>query len=136
MINGSVRILLIEDNPGDVRLIKELLIESGRQFELDSAPSLWQGLERLEGKDAILLDLSLPDSLGLDTFRRAQSRAAAIPIIVLTGFDDDALSTEALQEGAQDYLVKGQVSGQILARSIRYSIERKRIDEALNQMSA
>ena len=131
MINGSVRILLIEDTPGDARLIKELLIESGRPFELDSAPSLSAGFERLEGKDAILLDLSLPDSLGLDTFRRLHSRAAIAPIIVLTGYDDDDLSTRALQEGAQDYLVKGQVDAQILARSIRYSIERKRIDLAL-----
>jgi signal transduction histidine kinase len=122
---------LIEDNPGDARLIKEFLGETGRAFELDWVDSLSKGLKRLDGKDAILLDLTLPDSIGLDTFRKIHFEAPALPIIVLTGNDDDALSSKALQEGAQDYLVKGQVSGQILARSIRYAIERKRIDEAL-----
>ncbi len=131
MNNGSIKILLIEDNPGDARLIKELLGETGTAFELDWVISLSQGLEHLDGKDAILLDLTLPDSHGLDTFKKVHSRAPALPIIVLTGNDDDELSSKALQEGAQDYLVKGQVSGQILARSIRYAIERKRIDEAL-----
>ena len=131
MTNQPVQILLIEDNPGDARLIKEFLGETGRAFELDWVDSLSKGLKRLDGKDAILLDLTLPDSIGLDTFRKIHFEAPALPIIVLTGNDDDALSSKALQEGAQDYLVKGQVSGQILARSIRYAIERKRIDEAL-----
>ncbi len=131
MTNQSIQILLIEDNPGDARLIKEFLSETGRAFELDWAASLSEGLKRLNGKDAILLDLTLPDSSGLDTFKKIHSQAPALPIIVLTGTDDDMLSSRALQEGAQDYLVKGQVSGQILARSIRYAIERKRIDEAL-----
>ena len=131
MNKGSIKILLIEDNPGDARLIKEFLGETGVAFELEWVESLFEGLEHLNGKDAILLDLTLPDSNGLDTFKKIHSRAPALPIIVLTGNDDDALSSRALQEGAQDYLVKGQVSGQILARSIRYAIERKRIDEAL-----
>jgi signal transduction histidine kinase len=127
----SIEILLIEDNPGDARLIKEFLSETGRAFELDWVDSLSKGLERLDGKDAILLDLTLPDSSGLDTFKKIHSEAPAHPIIVLTGNDDETLSSKALQEGAQDYLVKGQVSGQILSRSIRYAIERKRIDEEL-----
>ena len=131
MNKGSIKILLIEDNPGDARLIKEFLGETGVSFELDWVESLSQGLEHLDGKNAILLDLTLPDSHGLDTFKKIHSQAPALPIIVLTGNDDDVLSSRALQEGAQDYLVKGQVSGQILARSIRYAIERKRIDEAL-----
>ena len=131
MNNGSIEILLIEDNPGDARLIKEFLRETGKAFELDWVDSLSKGLKRLDGKDAILLDLTLPDSSGLDTFKKIHSVAPALPIIVLTGNDDETLSSKALQEGAQDYLVKGQVSGQILARSIRYAIERKRIDEAL-----
>lgn len=131
MTNRSTQILLIEDNPGDARLIKEFLGETGRAFELDWVDSLSQGLKRLNGKDAILLDLTLPDSTGLDTFKKIHQEAPALPIIVLTGNDDDMLSSVALQEGAQDYLVKGQVSGQILARSIRYAIERKRIDKAL-----
>ncbi len=98
---------------------------------MDWVDSLSKGLKHLDGKDAILLDLTLPDSIGLDTFKKIHSEAPALPIIVLTGNDDDSLALRALQDGAQDYLVKGQVSGQILARSIRYAIERKRIDEAL-----
>ena len=131
MNKESIKILLIEDNPGDARLIKEFLGETGTVFELDWVESLSQGLDHLDGKNAILLDLTLPDSIGLDTFKKIHSQAPALPIIVLTGNDDEALSSRALQEGAQDYLVKGQVDGQILARSIRYAIERKRIDEAL-----
>jgi len=127
-----IDILLVEDNPGDARLIKEFLGEvTGATFQLEWAESLSDGLERLEGIDAILLDLSLPDSVGLDTFKIMRSKAPAIPIIVLTGNDDDALALEAVQEGAQDYLMKGQVSSQLLARSIRYAIERNRIDGAL-----
>ena len=131
MNNGPIKILLIEDNPGDARLIKEFLGETSTVFELDWVESLSQGLDHLDGKNAILLDLTLPDSHGLDTFKKIHSQAPALPIIVLTGNDDETLSSRALQEGAQDYLVKGQVDGQILARSIRYAIERKRIDEAL-----
>lgn len=132
MSTQSIRILLIEDNPGDARLIKEFLGEvTGATFELDSVGSLSEGLKRLDRTDAILLDLALPDSTGLDTFEKIHSQAPGLPIIVLTGTDDDALAFKAVSAGAQDYLVKGQVSGQLLARSIRYSIERKRIDEAL-----
>lgn len=138
MSDRPIQILLIEDNPGDARLIEEYLGEmigtdtgTAATFELDSADSLSEGLKRLYGKDAILLDLGLPDSVGFDTFKKIHSQAPALPIIVLTGNDDDALAFRAVQEGAQDYLVKGQVNSQILARSIRYAIERKRIDEAL-----
>jgi signal transduction histidine kinase len=131
LTNQSTQILLIEDNPGDARLIKEFLGETGKVFELDWVDSLSKGLEHLDGKDAVLLDLALPDSTGLDTFEKLHLEAPDLPIIVLTGNDDDTLSSLALQEGAQDYLVKGQVSGQILARSIRYAIERNRIDKEL-----
>ena len=132
MNKNTIEILLIEDNIGDARLIKEFLGEvTGSIFELDSVDRLSEAMEHLDGKDAILLDLALPDSVGLDTFKKIHSYAPTIPIIVLTGTDDDALAFKAVQEGAQDYLVKGQVSGQLLGRSIRYAIERKRIDEAL-----
>lgn len=135
MSPSPVRILLIEDNPGDARLIKEYLGEvTGIIFELDLAASLSEGLEHLDGKDAILLDLALPDSTGLDTFKKIHSLSPAIPIIVLTGTDDDALALKAVHEGAQDYLVKGQVSSQLLGRSIRYAIERKRISEELEAL--
>jgi signal transduction histidine kinase len=132
MNEHTIQILLIEDNPGDARLIKEFLGEvTGTTFELDFVDRLSEGLKHLDGKDAVLLDLALPDSVGFDTFKKIHTQAPALPIIVLTGNDDDALAFRAVQEGAQDYLVKGQVSSQILVRSIRYAIERKRIDEAL-----
>ena len=127
-----IKVLLIEDNPGDARLIKEYLSEiQCKAFEMEWVDRLSEGLKHLDGKDVAVLDLTLPDSMGLDTFKRVHSEAPALPVIVLTGNDDDSLALKALQDGAQDYLVKGQVSGQLLARSIRYSIERKRIDEAL-----
>ncbi|MGD0951246.1 MAG: ATP-binding protein [Methanotrichaceae archaeon] len=127
-----IKVLLIEDNPGDARLIKEYLSEIPcKAFEMEWVDRLSEGLKHLDGKDVAVLDLTLPDSMGLDTFKRVHSEAPALPVIVLTGNDDDSLALKALQDGAQDYLVKGQVSGQLLARSIRYSIERKRIDEAL-----
>jgi signal transduction histidine kinase len=126
---------LIEDNPGDARLIKEYLGEvTGTTFELDAVDRLSEGLKRLGGKDAILLDLALPDSKGLDTFEKIYLQAPTLPIIVLTGTDDDTLAFKAVSAGAQDYLVKGQVSGQLLGRSIRYAIERKRISEELETL--
>jgi signal transduction histidine kinase len=132
MSSSPVQILLIEDNPGDARLIKEFLGEvTSSTFELDFVDNLSEGLRHLDGKDAILLDLALPDSSGLDTFEKIHSHAPAIPIIVLTGTDDDALAFKAVREGAQDYLVKGQVSSQLLGRTIQYAIERKRINEEL-----
>lgn len=127
-----IKVLLIEDNPGDARLIREYLGETpGTPFEMDWVDSLSEGLKHIDGKDAALLDLTLPDSVGLDTFKQLHSQAPTLPIIVFTGYDDDSLALKALQDGAQDYLVKDQVSGHLLARSIRYAIERKRIDEAL-----
>jgi signal transduction histidine kinase len=132
MGHQTFKILLIEDNPGDARLIKEFLSETnGAAFELDSVDRLSEGLVRLDGKDAVLLDLALPDSTGIDTFRKLHSEAPFLPIIVLTGNEDDALAFKAVQEGAQDFLIKGQANSQLLARSMRYAIERKRIDSAL-----
>ena len=134
MGHQTFKILLIEDNPGDTRLIKEFLSETkSAAFELDSVERLSEGLVRLDGKDAVLLDLALPDSTGIDTFRKLHSEAPFLPIIVLTGNEDDALAFKAVQEGAQDFLIKGQANSQLLARSMRYAIERKRIDEALKE---
>src|SRR4051794_24395671 len=126
-----LKVLLIEDNPGDARLIRESLTESGEvrgsSFNLEYADRLSVGLARVTegGIDAILLDLSLPDSHGLDTLSKMYFQAPGVPILVLTGLDDETIGLEAVQNGAQDYLVKGQIDGQLLARSIRYAIERK-----------
>ncbi|HEY0071860.1 MAG TPA: response regulator, partial [Chloroflexia bacterium] len=128
---SSSTILLIEDNPGDARLIRELLREAGPAFRLEHKDRLSAGLERFaEGDiDAVLLDLSLPDSHGLETLSKMHALAVGAPILVLTGLNDEALGFEAVQQGAQDYLVKGQVDAPLLVRSIRYAIERKQAEE-------
>src|SRR5688500_6913348 len=102
-------------------------------FVLEHVQTLADGLERVKrgGIALVLLDLSLPDSFGLDTFARAHEAAPQVPIIVLSGRDDEALAIKTVHEGAQDYLVKGQVDTRLLVRSMRYAIERKRAEEAL-----
>lgn len=120
MKGGSLEVLLVEDNPGDARLIREMLIEAGDPVcHIALADKLSAAEEALRSKqfDLILLDLSLPDSRGLDTFTRAQSLAPGIPIVVLSGLDDQTVAVKSVQAGAQDYLVKGQVDGHLLARA-------------------
>ncbi len=138
MDDKQFKVLLIEDNPGDVRLIREMLAEAGGAlYDLECADRLQTGLERLAegGIDVILLDLGLPDSQGLDTLGRvlAESLAATAVIVVLTGLDDEALAVQAVGAGAQDYLVKGQADGNLLVRALRYAIERQRMEESLRQ---
>ncbi len=129
--NRTTAILLIEDNPGHARLIQEMLAESRAiRFELAVADRLSTGLERLAlgGIDAILLDLSLPDSHGLDTLDRLLATDSGVPVIVLTGLDDDVVGLKAVSNGAQDYLVKGQVEDDQLVRTVRYVSERQRAE--------
>jgi Flp pilus assembly CpaE family ATPase len=124
-----MKILLIEDNPGDVRLIKESLAEAeGFACQVVHVGRLVEGLERLRAEhfDLVLLDLSLPDSRGISTLIYAHEQAPGVPIVVLSGMDDEALALNAVREGAQDYLVKGRVSGPALVRCLRYSVERHR----------
>jgi PAS domain S-box-containing protein len=133
---NPLKILLIEDNPGDARLLQEMLVEiKNPSFELDWVDRLSAGLEHLKQQsvDAVLLDLSLPDSKGLDTFTKVQAQAPHVPITVLSGLDDTSLAIRAVREGAQDYLIKGEVDGNLLSRAIRYAIERKRTEEALRE---
>ena len=128
------RVLLIEDNPGDVRLIREMLAEGeDGLFELDCVGRLSQGLEYLSTRSAgvVLLDLSLPDSYGFDTFLKVYAHSPKVPIIVLTGHDDQTVALSAVKTGAQDYLVKGKLDRELLLRSMQYSIERKRYQEQL-----
>lgn len=132
----ELTILLIEDNPGDVRLIREMLAEARHvRFEVKNADYLSEGLKQLKEEtiDGVLLDLSLPDSQGLDTLTKVHSEAPDIPIIVLTGLDDEILGVEAVHQGAQDYLVKGQVDANLLTRTLRHATERKRIEVDLDQ---
>jgi PAS domain S-box-containing protein len=129
MAERHLKVLLIEDNPGDVRLIREMLRETRDiVFQLESADSLSGGLEQLAKAqmDIMLLDLTLPDSYGIETFHKAYTEASGMPIVVLSGSDDEDLAMSAVQAGAQDYLVKGQVDGHLLVRAIRYAVGRER----------
>ncbi len=132
----SIQLLLIEDNPGDARLVREHLFEAtgAQRFTVANSPSLAEGIAALgqrEAPDIVLLDLSLPDSFGLETLARWLAAAPALPVIVLTGSDDEALAVNAVREGAQDYLVKGRIDGGLLVQAIRYAIERKKVEEDL-----
>ena len=132
--SNKLDILLVEDNPGDARLIREMLRESEDvDFTVDWVPRLSDALEKLGrgGSDLVLLDLGLPDSRGLETFVRAYAQAPQVPFVVLSGLDDETLALTAVREGAQDYLVKGQTDSGMLLRAIRYATERKRIEEVL-----
>jgi len=136
MTPAFIRILLVEDNPGDALLLREGLKETDSAwFEVAHVQRLSQALERLhEGDyDVVLLDLGLPDSHGLETLVQIQAQASGLPIVVLTGFQDEALAVEAVREGAQDYLAKGQLDSNVLVRSIRYAIERKRAEQDLRR---
>jgi DNA-binding response OmpR family regulator len=117
-----IKVLLIEDNPGDSQLVREMLKgEDKVQFEVIHFDRLSPGLEYLSKReiDMVLLDLSLPDSQGLETFIKVHTQAPDVPIILLTGLDDKDLALKALHEGAQDYLVKGQIDSHLLVRVIR-----------------
>jgi len=136
MDEKALSVLLVEDNPADARLIEEILGEAADvSFDLEYAGRLSKGIEHLASGDVdvILLDLSLPDSKGLDTFTRVHMEAPQVPIVVLSGVDDEALAIQAVREGAQDYLVKGMAHMDILARSIRYAVERKHGEEELRK---
>ena len=131
-VGSPVNILLMEGNPRDACLIQEALAKAkGALFELECVNSLSAGLERLAtgGIDVALLDLTLPDSRGLDTFARAYAQSPRVPIIVLTSLGDEDLAVKSLWEGAQDYLIKEQVNTNLLSRAIRYAIEHKRAHE-------
>jgi len=132
----GIRVLLVEDNPGDARLFTELVRDTGAGlWKLVQADCLSAAIERLKREpfDLMLLDLSLPDAEGLDTLMRARAEAPKVPIVVLTGHDDEALAVRAVRAGAQDYLVKGRLDGDLLVRSIRYATERGRAIEALER---
>jgi PAS domain S-box-containing protein len=128
------RLLLVEDNPGDARLLREMFKEQGsHDTEVTHVESLAEAEKHLAARefDIILLDLGLPDAEGLGAVRRARAAAPRVPLVVLTGLDDESLAVQALQEGAQDYLVKGQIESRGLLRALRYAIERKNMEEAL-----
>jgi len=136
MTDRAIKALLIEDNPLDARLIREHLSEvTGARVALDCADCLSSGMERLRKTppDVLLLDLGLPESQGLETLSRVLAEAPGTPVVVITGLDDEERAYQAVAEGAQDYLVKGRVNGQLVVRSMRYAMERQQADEALRE---
>jgi two-component system sensor histidine kinase/response regulator len=138
MNNCRFKVLLVEDNPGDARLVRESLADSnGQRFDVETADRLASALRRLSagGIDAVLLDLALPDSKGLETFDRTREQAPAIPIIVLTGLGDESLALKMVQEGAQDYVAKFELNGAMLSRSIRYAIEREKSEQEIRNLN-
>lgn len=132
-----INILLVEDNPGDVRLVKELLAEGGEQFCLILADRLESAVSILERQDitAVLLDLQLPDGAGLESLHIIHAVALDVPIVVLSNLADERFAVQSVQHGAQDFLVKSHVNGHLLMRSLRYAIERKRMEERLNYIA-
>ncbi len=140
MSDAPITILLVEDNPGDARLVEVLLEEAAGPgaFVFRREAALEPAVARLEREccDVVLLDLSLPDSQGLATVRRMRAAAPQLPIVVLTGLDDESVAIQAMQQGAQDYLVKGSGDGELIRRAIRYSIERVRADHTLRASEA
>jgi signal transduction histidine kinase len=139
MMNPSpIRLLLIEDSPPDAFLLKTSLEETGeKSFQVTLVELMSEAIETLgrEKFDVILLDLSLPDCRGIQTVDRANAAAPEVPIVVMTGLDDEAAAVEAVRKGAQDFLIKGQSDHRLLVRSIRYAIERKQAELQLKTLN-
>ncbi|MGZ7100368.1 MAG: response regulator, partial [Candidatus Angelobacter sp.] len=133
MNQGSTNVLLIEDNPGDADLVRLRLVESNPMVNVSCVPRLGDAIAALKENvpSLVLLDLNLPDSQGAETFRRILEKAPGVPIVILSGQDDENLATKALHQGVQDYLVKNKLTSQELDRSMRYAIERQALLRSL-----
>lgn len=137
IMENQTKVLLIEDNPGDQRLVQETLRElEHSSYQLEFADDLTSGIDKLVSGDydVVLLDLNLPDSDGLETLDQVRGRFRDIPIVVMTGQDDEEQALEALQRGAQDYQIKGQLGGMMLSRVLSYAMERKRMELAVKNV--
>ena len=131
-----IKVLLVEDGRKDARLIQTMLgAVTSVAFEVEYVDRLSAALKSLDQGDidVVLLDLSLPDSQGLETFTKIQAKAPNVPAVVMTGLDDELVATKAVKRGAQDYLIKGQVDQGLLARSLMYAIERQQAQEDLRR---
>lgn len=142
MESDKIKVLLVEDDSGDAFYVQEILSDQkDRPIEIVWVETIGQALGRLASGDIdlILLDLSLPDSLGIKTFTRVHSHAPGVPIVVLTGLNDAETALRTVSEGAQDYVVKGDFDGRLLARTISFAIERQKLmiklKEARTQIS-
>lgn len=136
MSESSVKVLLVEDDDGDALLVEEMLEDSAPHVELVRAASLSAALDgtAVDHAACVLLDLNLPDAHGLQALERVRERAGRVPVIVLTGHDDERQGIESLGAGAQEYLVKGQVDGPLLLRAMRYAIERSQAQAAAREL--
>jgi signal transduction histidine kinase len=135
---AALRILLVEDNAVEAQLLQELLADTVEPFQVTRAELMGEAEACLRQSvpDAVLLDLTLPDSRGLVSVERVHALTPQVPIIVLTGLDDEATGIEAIRRGAQDYLIKGHADGRLLTRSVRYAIERKHSEEQILALNA
>jgi signal transduction histidine kinase len=136
MVTQPVNILMIEDNPGDAMLVEEYLADPGRgRYAVAHRDRLSGALAYLNESqcDLILLDLTLPDSSGLKTFAAIHDQVGDIPIVILTGHDDDLLAAQAIQDGAKDFIPKSSLDGALLARTIRHAMERRAWEERIHQ---
>jgi PAS domain S-box-containing protein len=139
MSNHQIHAMLIEDDPDDVLLLKDALADIGLgRIKLDYTDRLSRGLIQLSSQpyDVVLLDLNLPDSRGLDTLNTTVRRFPRLPVVILSGLADDMITIEAVRRGAQDYLVKGEISGPLVMRVMRYAIERKQVEGVLRASEA
>ena len=137
-MKSITRLLLVEDMPGDSRLLRKMFNEEGSPSTEMTHVNCMSAAEAhlaAHAADIILLDLGLPDAQGLEAIRRAHAAAPGVPVVVLTGLDDESLAVQALQQGAQDYLIKGQIETRGLLRSLRYAIERKTMESAALAMA-
>jgi DNA-binding NtrC family response regulator len=129
-MSDEITVLLIEDNPRYARLVREILDSSDTtDFDVVIIENLTDGIDYLANNkvDVVLLDLMLPDSSGLDTFSTLHSKVPDIPVLIQTGLDDESVAVDAVHQGAQDYIIKGEISESTLVRSIRYAIERQKL---------
>ena len=133
----ALRVLLVEDNAGDARLLREMFSkESAGSFELTHKTRMSEAEAYLArgGVDVVLLDMGLPDGQGIENLRRARAAAPDVVMMVLTGLDDEALAAEAIKEGAQDYLIKGQIENRALPRALRHAMDRQRMQTESDRM--
>jgi len=138
VFNKPIKVLLFEDNPGDARLFAETIKDiPSQRYEIIHVNSLSEGITALSNKsvDIILLDLGLPDSQRLDTLIKLKSQVLGIPIVVLTGNDNEEIALQAVQQGAQDYLVKQKINAEVISRVIRFAIERQKLQDELRSLA-
>jgi sigma-B regulation protein RsbU (phosphoserine phosphatase) len=133
MADFPKQVLLIEDNPGDADLVRLRLTEGKNHVDVSCVNRLSDGLASIENMppSVVLLDLNLPDSHGSETFRKILDKAPGVPVVILSGQDDEVLAMKAIHQGVQDYLVKGDLTSRNLERSMRYAVERQSLLRSL-----